>query len=81
MIQDMLSLQIEKTHKYSGSYKTELTIEDLVNMCAIPKNQQASVKFQFHENAPVKFIENKIFIPDCLEILKQAAIYRKQNFE
>ena len=50
-------------------------------MCAIPKNQQASVKFQFHENAPVKFIENKIFIPDCLEILKQAAIYRKQNFE
>ena len=78
---DMLSLQIEKTHKYSGSYKTELTIEDLVNMCAIPKNQQASVKFQFHENAPVKFIENKIFIPDCLEILKQAAIYRKQNFE
>ena len=78
---DMLSLQIEKIHKYSGSYKTELTIEDLVNMCAIPKNQQASVKFQFYENAPVKFIENKIFIPDCLEILKQAAIYRKQNFE
>ena len=74
---DMLSLQVEKIHKYSGSHKTELTVEDLINMCAIPKNNQASAKYQFKMSAPVKFIDSKIYIPDCEEVIKQAAIYRK----
>lgn len=78
---DILALQLEKIHKFSGSFKTELTVEDLMNMCAIPKNIQASVKFQFMETAPVKFIDSKVFIPNCVEILKQAAIYRKQYVE
>jgi hypothetical protein len=27
----------------------------------------------------VKLVDNKILVPDCLELVKQAAFYRKQN--
>lgn len=78
---DMLSLQIEKLKKFVPSYQTELTIDDLINMCAIPQKVHASAKYTFQTSAPVKIVEDKIFIPDCLEILKQAALYRKQNID
>jgi len=74
----MLALQIEKNHKYTGSFQTELTVQDVINMCAIPENQQPFVKYQLQSEPSLKFAEGKILVPDCNELIKQAAFYRKK---
>ncbi len=75
---DMLALQIEKNHKYTGSFQTELTVQAVINMCAIPENQQPFVKYQLQSEPSLKFAEGKILVPDCNELIKQAAFYRKK---
>ncbi|MBO5137460.1 MAG: cyclic nucleotide-binding domain-containing protein [Spirochaetaceae bacterium] len=81
---DMLALQLEKekfvpnpTSKTPRQF--DLTPQDLANMCGIPHDDQGNVIQQFLENAPVRQTENnKILVPDCAEVLKSAAFYRKQ---
>ncbi len=76
---DMLALQMEKAKRFIGSYQTELTPVDLANMCGIPLEQHTQALSAFYSEHSAKVNANKIFIPDCGELRKQAAFYRKMN--
>ena len=77
---DMLALQIEKAKirlEPNTQFQTDLTLEDVANMCGIPQNQQAAGLYKLQTDPHIKLIHGKILVPDCLELVKQAAFYRK----
>lgn len=81
---DMLSLQLEKQKIQMDSLQTkqkqtELTPQDIANMCGIPHAQQPKAIYEFQQDSHIKIVEGKIFIKDMVELSKQAAFYRKQN--
>ena len=79
---DMLSLQIEKQKLNivgKQSMQTERTPKDLANMCGLPSQLQAKAIYDMEQSDNIKINEGKIFIKDLLELMKQAAFYRKQN--
>ena len=78
---DMLALQLEKNRKYSGPYQSDISVMDLATMCVIPQHHVYSVTNEFQSNGKVKIVNGKIYVPDCLEILKQSAFCRKQKSE
>ena len=69
----------KKTKKFSGSFQTELSPTDLANMCGIPLKLHTPVIVQFSTEKCARINMDKIFIPDCAELLKQAAFYRKMS--
>ena len=78
---DMLALQLEKERVQCSagvSYNFDLTPTDLANMCGIPQEQQPGCLHQFMTDSRIRLENNKITIPDCLEIVKSADFYRKQ---
>jgi CRP-like cAMP-binding protein len=81
---DMLSLQLEK-EKFvlpeAGKVprQFDLTPGDIATMCGIPYEKQRLTIEAFLKQAPVKLDDRgKIFVPDCVEIVKAAIFYRKQ---
>ena len=78
---DMLALQLEKNRKYSGPYQSDISVMDLATMCVIPQHHVYSVTNEFQSNGKVKIVNGKIYVPDCLEVLKQSAFCRKQKSE
>ena len=81
---DMLSLQLEKQKIQMDSLQskqkqTELTPQDIANMCGIPHAQQPKAIYEFQQDSHIKIVDGKIFIKDMVELSKQAAFYRKQN--
>ena len=57
----------------------DLTPYDVATMCGIPYVQQRTAVEEFLKRAPVKLDDRgKIFVPDCVEIVKAAIFYRKQ---
>ena len=78
---DMLALQLEKARvpiEQTKSYHFDLTPYDLVHMCGIPQEQQAMCLNRFITDSRVRIDQGKIFVPDCPELVKAAAFYRKQ---
>ncbi len=78
---DMLSIQLEKDRKLFGSYQTAITFQDLIDMCAIPQKQQPTALTALQNQKNIRLVHEKIFIPDCQEIIKLAAIFKKQEAE
>ncbi len=76
---DMLALQMEKAKVSEPNYQTNLTVQDVVDMCGIPQQQQATVAYNFQNDSHIKIVNGKIYIPNCVELAKQAAFYRKQT--
>lgn len=79
---DMLALQIEKAKlnfSQQNQYETDLTPYDLANMCGIPREQQAEGLMRLESDSHVRIVSGKIVVPDCVELIKQAAFYRKQK--
>lgn len=74
---DMLALQLEKEKKFRGSYQSTLSFQELLNMCAIPQKDQMSALMRLETEKTMKVIQGKIYVPDCQEILKLAAFYKK----
>ena len=74
---DMLALQAEKSRKSSGIFEPDITSDDLANMCSIPLEQHNKANFQLRQERCIRFVDNKIVVPDCAELLKVAAFYRK----
>jgi CRP-like cAMP-binding protein len=77
---DMLVLQLEKSKvqvSAGTAYQFDLTPYDLANMCGIPKEEQAQALTALMNDSRVKLVDNKIFVPDCLEIVKTASYNRK----
>lgn len=81
---DMLALQLEKDkiemlHGRKTPHQSRFTARDIANMCGIPSNAQWAAIQQFLESPLVREADDtRIFVPDCLELLKSAAFYRKQ---
>ena len=83
---DMLSLQLEKQRinidrLTSKAMQTEFTPKDIANMCGLPQEAQHKAIFDFSASAHIKLVDNKIYIKDVPELVKQAAFYRKQSNE
>ena len=79
---DMLALQMEKAKVNLApgvSWQTDFTIQNVIDMCGIPQAQQASAAYQFQQDDHIKIQNGKIFVPNCVELAKQAAFYRKQR--
>lgn len=79
---DMLALQMEKAKvpiAPGSNWQTDLTIQNIVDMCGIPQAQQAQAAYQFQNDPNIKLQNSKIFVPNCVELAKQAAFYRKQT--
>lgn len=79
---DMLALQLDKQHfacVRGSNYKFEFNQYELLNMCGIPQEMQAIAINQFLKDPLVRIQDNKIFAPDCEELSKTAAFYRKQR--
>ena len=81
---DMLSLQLEKQRinidrLTSKAMQTEFTPKDIANMCGLPQEAQHKAIFDFSASAHIKLVDNKIYIKDVPELVKQAAFYRKQS--
>lgn len=78
---DMMAIQLEKerVNCSSGvSYHLDLSPVDLANMCGIPQDLQPAALNAFMKDPRIRIENNRIFIPDCLEIVKSAQFYRKQ---
>ena len=78
---DMLSLQLEKDRKLFGSYHTSISFSDLLNMCAIPNEQKPRAMMELQNEKSIKVIQGKIYIPDCQEVVKLAAFFKKLESE
>lgn len=84
---DMLALQIEKARvaidqKNKTSYQTDLTPLDIATMCGLSQDEKNIFVPKFSLSPVIKLSpENKIFVPDCLELIKQSAFIRKQHKE
>lgn len=79
---DMLSIQVEKTKVNFGkgtSYQTNLSVDDIIAMCGLRKEDNWRAISLFQNSSLLSIRGGKILIPDCLELIKQAAFYRKQN--
>ena len=78
---DILALEVEKMRislAKGTQYQTNLTLDDVATMCGLTKQEQARSLYSFSSSSLVKLEKGKIFIPDCSELVKQAAFYRKQ---
>ncbi|MCQ2611548.1 MAG: cyclic nucleotide-binding domain-containing protein [Treponema sp.] len=79
---DMLALQVEKTNINIApgvSFQSTLTCMDLANMCGINQQQVAAAVYNLQNDPRIKLVDGKIFVPNCMELIKQAAFYRKQS--
>ena len=79
---DMIALQLEKAKvncEKGASYTLDLSVYDLPNMCGIPLEQQQEAIDQLMLDYRVKIDGKRIFIKDCNELVKSAAIFRKQS--
>ena len=78
---DMLSLQIEKNKinadKPNVVWQSDLTAQDLCNMCGIPQQQQPKAIMDFQSMSVIRSVQGKILVKDCFEISKQASFYKK----
>ena len=75
----MLALQMEKSRRYTGQIQTDLTLQDVANLCGIPAEKQSIAIVQLQSEKIIKVLGGKIFISDCQELLKLAAFYRKEE--
>ncbi len=78
---DILALEVEKMRislAKGTQYQTNLTLDDVATMCGLTKQEQARSLYSFSSSSLVKLEKGKVFIPDCSELVKQAAFYRKQ---
>lgn len=82
---DMLALQIEKSKIQMVSntqHQTEITPQDLANMCGLPAQIQQEIIPQFNKLSIIRISPNgKILVKDLFELSKQSAFYRKQSQE
>lgn len=79
---DMLALQIEKSKipmQGKTPLQTDLTLDDLANMCGIPQERHADALYKFQTAPYIKLVKGRILIPDCMEVVKQSDFYRKQQ--
>lgn len=78
---DILALQLEKLNYNENSeeeYKTNFTPNDIATMCGLTKEEQRKSMFNFRNLNIIKIEKNKVTVPDCSAVIKQAAFYRKQ---
>ena len=79
---DMLALQLEKQRINAVRgvpYQTDYAIIDIINLCGITQEAVGNATFQLQSDPNVKVKNGKIVVPDVIELIKQAAFYRKQN--
>ncbi len=81
---DMLALQVEKIKirvDNKTHYQTDLTMKDLATLCGLSQKEQDLYLYQLSQDPLIKINpdNNKIDIPNCMELFKQAAFNRKQR--
>ena len=78
---DMISLQVEKQKikcdRPNVQWQSDLTAQDIVNMCGIPANLAPKAVYDFQNLSFIKIIYGKILVTACYEVSKQAAFFKK----
>lgn len=78
---DMLALQLEKLKiplEISLNYQTNISLQDLVNMCGIPGPLQPQAIDGFTNLVRPKLVNSKIVVHRPEDIVKSAAFYRSK---
>ncbi|MDR0323832.1 MAG: cyclic nucleotide-binding domain-containing protein [Treponema sp.] len=79
---DMLQIQLDKKKidvAAFTSYSFDFGLKELINMVGLPKAESALVGRKMMENRALQTINDKLFIKDIKEIIKQNAYYRKMQ--
>lgn len=79
---DMIALQLEKGKincSKGSTYNLNISVYDLANMCGISLEEQNAAITQFMHDPRVQIEGSKIFVKDCYELVKSAALFRKQS--
>jgi len=80
---DMTSLQIEKqrikAERPNVTWQSELTAQDIANMCGIPKEQVPKAVYDFQNLSFIRINAGKILVKDCFEVLKQSDFFRNNQ--
>ena len=79
---DRLSLEIEKSKTPltpNAGYQSDLSLQDLANMCGIPMQNQAKCILDFQNLIKLRIQNNRIFVLNSLELVKLAAYYRNHK--
>lgn len=78
---DMLALQLEKAKVPYDSikpYQTNVSVQDLITMCGIPKENQTKAFEDFSKLFQPKLVGGKILVAKPEETIKSAAFYRSK---
>lgn len=81
-LMDMLAIYIEEqlgSVQEGLPYQTDLNLKELCSMCGIPEPMQESAIDDFIRNPKIRIIDDKIYVPDCEDIVKQSYFYHKKN--
>jgi hypothetical protein len=77
---DQFSTKDFSVLEYIDKHSSEnINIENLANMCGIPLEEQNAAITQFMHDPRVQIEGSKIFVKDCYELVKSAALFRKQS--
>jgi len=79
---DMLQIQVEKKKvdfSSSSSFAFDFGVKELINMVGLSQAESIFVKKKFLENKNLQIINDKIYVKDVQEIIRQNAYYHKMQ--
>jgi CRP-like cAMP-binding protein len=79
---DMLQIQVEKKKTDINtvtSFAFDIGVKELINMVGLSQDESVFVKKKFLENRSLQIINEKIFVKDVKEIIRQTAYYHKMQ--
>lgn len=80
---DMMALQIEKQKiqatKPNIGWQSQITAQDVANMCGIPQMQVPKAVYDFQNLSFIRINDGKVYVKDCYENIKQAEFYRSND--
>ena len=81
---DMLAIQVEKQHvpmQPNIPFRSELTGEDVANMCGIPQDIQGPFIQKLQKDPLVRLERGKLVVVDSRELVKRSLLYRKARHQ
>jgi len=79
---DMLQIQIDKKKidiNNATSFSFDFGIKELINMVGLPQEDGALVGRKMMENHIIQMMNNKLYVRDVKEIIRQNSYYRKMQ--
>lgn len=75
----MLALQLEKEKQTTGPYLMNLSVQDLVNMCGLTKEEQEIAREEFLKKNITVEQNGRMYIPSIQSVLAFDVLYKRQE--